>query len=238
MTGPQDGTLAENWLTRALYRLQDLPGYAGRTFGRKLRRRLARQLQLRFGAWLAELTPSDICLDLGANVGVFTELLARTGARVHAYEPDPVNFAALKARVGELANVTLHQAAVGATSGRLTMYRPLAAMKEPGDMASQGVTGQFRPGLSDGANSFEVDLVAFDAILAGLGGPVRLVKIDIEGAELDILSALASGQMRVECDEIFVETHEKQYPGTWPQVRRLRHRFRKASRPAIFPYWI
>lgn len=36
----------------------------------------------------AMLRPGDLALDLGANMGVVTDILARTGADVVAFEPD------------------------------------------------------------------------------------------------------------------------------------------------------
>jgi hypothetical protein len=36
--------------------------------------------------------PNDVCIDVGANVGYFTVLMAKLGAYVYAFEPEPSNF--------------------------------------------------------------------------------------------------------------------------------------------------
>ncbi|MBN2631840.1 MAG: FkbM family methyltransferase [Rhodobacteraceae bacterium] len=230
--------LPENATVRLLFLLQNLPGYFGRSFGRKLRRRLTCATDKQFTQMLRKLGPGDLCIDLGANIGTVSERLAATGAQVHAVEPDPDTFATLASRLGHLRNVTLHQLAVGSTSGRLQMFRPQVASDRAGDLASQGVTGFFRPGMSDADNSFEVEQVALDTFIDRLGGKASLVKMDIEGAELDLLEELAAGHLILHCDAIFVETHEKQYPATWPRVRALRQAFRRATSPVVSLYWV
>lgn len=229
--------LAETPLVRALFHLQDLPGPVGRSFGRKLRRRMKRPTAAAFAAMLRRLGPDDVCLDLGANVGKVTRDLAATGARVHAVEPDPDNFAALSAAVGHLPNVTLHHAAVGAQSGRLRMFRSSSEAFMPGNRTSQGVTGRFRPGQSDHGTAFEVEMVALDDLIARAGGRVALVKMDIEGGEFDILAAMEAGRLRVDCAAMFIETHERYYPEVWPQLRAMRHARRGRTDPLISLYW-
>jgi FkbM family methyltransferase len=186
---------------------------------------------------LARLGPGDVCLDLGANVGKVTERLAATGARVHAVEPDPDNFAALKARVGHMPNVVLHAAAVGARPGRMQMFRPVVASVQPGDMAPQGVTGQFRAGKSDATSAFAVEVIALDDLIARAGGRVALVKMDIEGGEFEILAAMMAGDLRIACTAMFVETHERHYRDTWPALRATRHAVRGRTDPMISLYW-
>jgi FkbM family methyltransferase len=48
------------------------------------------------------ISPGDIVLDVGANIGAFTLLAARYGARVYAYEPIPATFELLQ------LNIQLH----------------------------------------------------------------------------------------------------------------------------------
>ena len=72
---------------------------------------------------LAMLQPGDLVLDCGANVGKISTLMARTGANVLAYEPDPYAFSRLTEACADLPNVTLHNAAVGASAGKIRLMR-------------------------------------------------------------------------------------------------------------------
>jgi FkbM family methyltransferase len=68
------------------------------------------------------LRPGGVFYDVGANVGFFSLIAARlvgpTG-RVHAFEPVAENAAAVRenARLSGLANVVLHEVAVGRGAG-------------------------------------------------------------------------------------------------------------------------
>ena len=66
--------------------------------------------------------PDDIAVDCGANVGDVTQLLAETGATVHAIEPDPVAFNQLSDRFINRSNVILHNFAVGVIDDELPLY--------------------------------------------------------------------------------------------------------------------
>ena len=66
-----------------------------------------------------------IVVDVGANIGIYSEFLARrvgpTGL-VHCFEPSPDNFKRLCAATRNLSNVRLSNAAVGESSGESKLY--------------------------------------------------------------------------------------------------------------------
>ena len=120
--------------------------------------------------------PGNTVVDIGANIGYFTAHLARlvgSGGCVHAFEPDPANFALLteNMRANKLTWVQLHQAAVGAQTGQATLH----ISEYNGGMHrlydSVCCTG---PGL-------DVAVQTLDQLLAGVR--IDLIKIDIEGYE-------------------------------------------------------
>ena len=186
-----------------------LPGAIGRSAGRKLARRLQPRAWARaradFDLRLGKVGPGDRLLDLGANVGAFTEVMAATGAVVHAYEPDPYAFAQLTSRVGPLPNVRLFNEAVSATSGQVTLTRHRDFDKDPA-LYSVGSSIYFKRAGGDGVT---VDVVSFDEALARCGKPVAIIKMDIEGAEFDILERVFAEPERYDFGALFVETHER-----------------------------
>ena|SRR5215204_178870 len=70
--------------------------------------------------------PGDIIIDAGANVGDVTSKCARTGATVHAFEPNPVCFEILKKRFSRLPNVRIYNQGVMDKPGSLTLSTPVA----------------------------------------------------------------------------------------------------------------
>lgn len=66
------------------------------------------------------LGPGRVAIDVGASIGTWTLCAARTGALVHACEPDPENFASLGqnlARNGLESGVRLYRQALGSGEG-------------------------------------------------------------------------------------------------------------------------
>lgn len=124
------------------------------------------------------LRPGDVAVDVGAYVGLFTLLMAKavgpTGS-VCAIEPSGANRRLLETNLGRHrqevgAPVVVHPIACGASNGlgRLT----------------EGGTGECNSLYGDDAVGSEVLVTTLDALVAP---PVRLVKIDVEGAEIDVL---------------------------------------------------
>ncbi len=139
--------------------------------------------------------PNPLIIDCGANIGLsviyFKHLWPE--ARVIAFEPDPQNFAVLERNVKafELADVTLHQKAVWHAEGEL-------AFQATGSLASRVVP--------DGVGA-ETIRVAAARLKDCLAGTVDFLKLDIEGAEGDVLLDCADSLANVE--HLFVEYHDQ-----------------------------
>lgn len=190
-----------------------------------------------FQARLAGIGPGDLCLDLGANVGLFTADLAERGCEVHAYEPDPLAWDLLNQNVGHLPNVTLHNAAVAATAGRMRLRRAHDFAADPihGTTKSTIVLDHAR--RYQDQDGIDVDVLAFADVVAGFGRRIALVKMDIEGAEFDILRQVFADPAAFDIDAIFCETHERDAYHEFREIDRMRLASRHLERPHINLYW-
>ena len=132
----------------------------------------------------AELA-TGVALDIGANIGNHSVFMARYFAKVISFEPNPVALAMLRCNL-ELAGAAHVQVfAVGLAD------RPGRFEFRQNRSGNLGASGFAFAGLSVG-ESIECEAARGDDLLtpAVLGGPLRLVKIDIEGAELAALRGL------------------------------------------------
>lgn len=216
---------------------QHLPGQAGWLFYRKLKRRYADRSAAVFDRMLAQLGPGDIAIDLGANVGEVTAQLAATGATVHAFEPDPETFGHLSRAMAGRDNVHLHNAAVGGRDGTVTLYRPPSwqdeSRRRSASKANTIVANDRSAGFDPGA---EVPLVDFARFLRDLPRPAWLIKVDIEGAEWDMLDAVEARAMD-RFEAMFVETHERFDLSILPMLRARQARYAAMDRPYVNLYW-
>jgi FkbM family methyltransferase len=70
------------------------------------------------------IEPGNCVVDIGANVGMFSLWASEQAGdlRLHAVEPIPETFTALKTNLSHLKNVALHQKAIGGEEGETTMF--------------------------------------------------------------------------------------------------------------------
>src|SRR5262249_14672098 len=130
------------------------------------------------------LTPGDVAVDVGANVGWHTLLMATLvgpSGRVYAFEPNASTRERLVRAVeaNQLVNVVIDPRAVSDRPGAAAFEAPPAGHVWDG-------TGRLGNGAAPGTP--RVDRVTLDAFVAEAGiGRLSLVKIDVEGWELPVL---------------------------------------------------
>lgn len=149
------------------------------------------------------LIGQDWVIDCGANHGDFSQWVSEhTRARVLAYEPDPRLFEHLPAR----ERVTYHNLALAAQEGEVSLYL--------GDALCSSVFHREHPD----AKAVRVKAVELGAHLDACGvDTIGLLKLDIEGAELDVLEAL-SPEWFARTKQITCEFHEFLEPTSLPRV--------------------
>jgi FkbM family methyltransferase len=155
-------------------------------YGVPLRNRALARFYARF------VRPGDLCFDIGAHVGNRLWALSRLGARVVALEPQPDCMRLLGRWYGHQPNIELVEQAVGAAPGTRTLFvserTPTVTTLSRDWIAAVGVTPGFAGVRWDRA--IPVHVTTLDELVARYGEPV-FCKIDVEGAELDVLSGLS-----------------------------------------------
>jgi FkbM family methyltransferase len=152
----------------------------------------------------------DVVLDIGANHGFFTCYAASKGATVYAFEPVPRSYKRLVANVernGFANRVTVVQCAVSDSNGRAELL--VSDSKGGGDSTMDPVFAK-RSGVPV-AERITVECKTLASILEEYAIPsIRMCKIDIEGAELALLSALKA-QHRARIQGFAMEYHPQAY---------------------------
>ena len=216
--------------------LRHLPGPLGRRYSRKYKAVLALD---EFETAVSQ-SCGKTCIDLGANVGHYTCKMSLVARRVIAFEPDPWAVEQLRANLEGFPNVRIEQAAASTRSGVGVLWRRCQFDDNPFEYSESStlVRRKIMPVSSDQA--VEVKLVDFVGYLDGLEPDTEfgIIKMDIEGEELDVLEALLSRQdLLARIDYIFAETHERQIPDQADRVVNLRKRIAEIHCPRINLDW-
>lgn len=170
-----------------------------------------------YRAFKADIAPGDVVFDVGANLGAYSLLFAQwtgPGGHVYAFEPAP------EARRGLERHVQLNR-----VQDRLTV-RPEAVSAADGTVQflASGPRGDNRiaGGAAHGSNRrIDVTTTSIDAFCAAHRVNPTLIKIDVEGAELDVLKgARATIAARGGALRLYVEMH----PRVWPSFGASRER--------------
>lgn len=201
----------------------------GRRFALKMRRcdiyTLAEVLHERQYRIVEELPQRPTIVDAGANIGITALwfLAHRPAARLHCFEPEEVNHGLLCENVAGRGDVTIEKAALGARAGQtvlhLARHGALHRTRRPsgGGAGSPGTDQvEAQPARSGGEGvgsaaevigTLTVPSIRLGDYLEAVGlSTVDLLKVDVEGEELELLRGLGPAIARVE--RIAGEVHE------------------------------
>lgn len=141
--------------------------------------------------YLSRLTrhkPIRTCLDIGANIGLASLVMAELipSGTILSFEPNPATFDYLQTNIGShngWAQVSPQPFAVGSKSGTI--------------MFSSDETMTHAAHISVDGTGAEVEQVALDDFLAGVTvGNIDFIKIDVEGFELSVLQGAKNTLMQ------------------------------------------
>jgi FkbM family methyltransferase len=149
---------------------------------------------------VSNIRPDDVFYDIGANTGLYSCLMADMVEQpVVAFEPHPENAGRLKQNA-ELngADVSLFECALADSAGEAELS---IVLDEIGSAGHSLVS-------DDGLDRITVPKVRGDDLIADEDLPSPTVlKIDVEGAEHQVLEGLESTLSRSDCRMVYCETH-------------------------------
>jgi len=112
-------------------------------------------------------------LDIGANHGLTTALMAYYCNHVHAFEPSPILQGSIGHHTKYCQNVTIHEMAVSDVDGPITVY----------DVDGSNTT--MRPTAA--GDFYDVQSTTIDTFCKTKNVKPKLIKIDVEGVESEVI---------------------------------------------------
>jgi FkbM family methyltransferase len=166
------------------------------------------------------VSPGDVCVDAGAHYGYFTLLLAKLsgpGGRVYAFEAEAENAHILRenVRANDLrSRVTVEQAAVAARSGPIELHSARSGGSTEwtlNESFAHRADGPEATHTAETARGVRLDEYLADA------PTVDVIKMDIEGAEAEVVPAIA-GFLERRRTTLVLEFHREV---GWPAIPAL-----------------
>ena len=203
--------------------LRHLPGRLGRRFQlRFMRLHVMREFEDAINR-----SAGMICIDLGAHFGKYTRAMALGAKQVIAFEPDPWAHEVLQKNVRDFENVKIENAAAGTCSRTVHLYRHARFDDDPAKYSRSSSVVSNKINVTR-ESAIEVNQIDFIEYVSDLNEEIGVLKIDIEGAEVELLeSLLDQPDILKRIHFIFVETHASRIPSHKPLVKLLRSRAKK-----------
>jgi FkbM family methyltransferase len=142
-----------------------------------------------------DLTPDSVVLDVGGFEGQWTsDIVAMYGCRVHVFEPVPAFADRIAARFARNPRVTVHRYGLAAGDGT----EPISLAGDASSVVRAG----------NAAETISIELRRARDVLDSIGpGRFDLVKLNIEGAEYDLIEHLADEDLMPRIRDLQVQFH-------------------------------
>lgn len=145
-----------------------------------------------------------VCIDVGGNIGLWSQFVSPLAKKVYTLEPSSDHFKTIKYMLeyNKIGNVEPLQIALSHENGTVDLYH------------SQNVTAHsLYHGMDNAGSSERVEAVTLDALVARLKiEHINFMKLDPEGAEFAILGSVGFKKIAPIIDALVVELH------SWPGI--------------------
>jgi FkbM family methyltransferase len=178
-------------------------GYTVEAFDYTTIRFLFEEIFFRNEYFFESTTDTPVIFDCGANIGfatIFFKWLFPK-ARIYAFEPDPTTYALLEKNVknNKLQDVYTYNVALSGTEGPIDFF---VNHTNPGSLVMSTRSTRMSK------NTITIPAITLSSFIADLQLPkINFVKMDVEGAEEDIVKELLETQTLQKIEMMAIEYH-------------------------------
>jgi FkbM family methyltransferase len=187
--------------------------------------------------WLVRLNKNSVVIDCGANIGNISSFLSITGATIYAFEPDPIAFESLQKNYSERKNIHCINKGVWDRNTKLRLFRHAGMKKNEQAFTVGSSIVKSKKNIST-VSSVEIEVINLVEFIQSLNRKVDLIKIDVEGAETEILRSVIQQDAHTLFKMMYAETHETKIPGQKVQMDKIKAQMKQKGITNIKLNWI
>ena len=148
---------------------------------------------------LNSIKSGDVFYDVGGHIGIYSCLVAKKGAQVIAFEPYPGNVERIEKNAREnQVPVDVYEYALSDSNGKASLYVDSESEVSGGKGSIHG----------DGNKTISVETRTIDSLSKQSNIPSpNVIKIDVEGAELNVLQGMEDTLENPDCRRLYIEVH-------------------------------
>ena len=172
---------------------------------------------------IEKLNANSVAIDVGANIGLVSEVMAKTGARVIAFEPNKRALKELRDVAIRYPNIEVNEVAAGTKAAKVKLYLHKDSERTHEDLTQASSLMSEKPNVSKRLFQ-DVDEIDFAHFLINIDTDIDLLKIDIEGYEIELINHLIDKSALLNVAKVYVETHERKFVALTEATDRMKRR--------------
>jgi len=201
----------------------------------RIMRLRSKYLPREFIKHVESLDNKSLVIDVGANIGIVSAYIAKTGADVISFEPNKHAYQELKKIAKRYPNIKTHESAAGVSNRKVNLFLHKNYDDKYSDYSESSSLNVDKLNVS--ANKFQkIFEIDFAIFLKKLPKKVSLIKIDIEGYEIELLNHLLDENALKNVDKIYLETHENKFDNLVHPTNLLKQRIKNEGLSYKFFY--
>ena len=183
---------------------------------------------------LLDIKEGDICIDCGANYGLFTRLVYIQKGICYSFEPNSSLYEHLLKMYKNTDNVYLYQYAVSNENKTTKFFK----VSENNYFKDQGFSISINVGdYYDEIKAIKLSDFIKNEILKE-NNSIYLLKMDIEGEEFNVLEDIIENELYYNIKYIFVETHERFLEDGNERLIKLKNLIKERNIDNIYLDWV
>ena len=169
------------------------------------------------------LNQNSIVIDMGANIGDITSIFARFDCKVYSFEPTKYTFDILDKRFSKNEKIKCYNKACWIKNEKIKFYHHEWSKYNSVHWSNGNSLKEDKTNINK--QDFEyVEAIDISEFINNLETDIDLLKIDIEGAEIEVINHLIDTGIIHKIKKIVCEVHDKKYPSFKIPTNNLRKR--------------